>query len=72
MTVQGSGKFFYKETDSKYFRLCEPRGKIEDSLFFWLHHAACRILVPGPRIEPMLPAVEAQGLNHWTTGEVPI
>ena len=35
----------------------------------WLHHAACRIW---PGIEPMLPAVEAWSLNHWTARKVPI
>ena len=28
--------------------------------------------LPLPGIEPMPPAVEAQSLNHWTTGEVPV
>jgi len=28
-------------------------------------------LVSPPRIEPTLPAGEAQSLNHWTTREVP-
>ena len=32
---------------------------------------ACRILVPRPGIEPMLPAKEAQSLNHWNAKEVP-
>ena len=31
---------------------------------------ACGILVPQQGIEPMLPAMEAQGLNHWITREV--
>ena len=35
---------------------------------FWI---ACRILVPQPRIEPILLAVEALSLNHWTSREVP-
>ena len=34
-------------------------------------HVACGILVPQPGIEPLLPATEAQSLNHWTTREVP-
>ena len=41
-------------------------------LYFWPHHVACGILVPRPRIEPMVPAVEAQSLNHWTAREVPM
>ena len=39
--------------------------------FFWLLHAACKILVPQPGLEPMLLAGEAQSLNPWTTKEVP-
>ena len=30
------------------------------------------ILVPQPGIKPTPPPVEAQSLNRWTTGEVPI
>ena len=30
---------------------------------------ACGILVPQSGIEPTLPALEAQNLNHWTTSE---
>ena len=39
---------------------------------FWLHHVACGILIPAPRMEPLAPAVETQRLNHWTTREVPL
>ena len=39
--------------------------------FFWLHLAACRILVPPPGIKPVPLAVEACSLNCWTTREVP-
>ena len=39
--------------------------------YFWLHHAACGILIPRPGTEPMPPAVEVRSLNHWTTREVP-
>ena len=38
---------------------------------FWLHCAACGILVPQPGIEPVPPALEVQSLNHWTAREVP-
>ena len=38
--------------------------------FFWPHKAG-RILVSGPGIETVLPAVESQSLNHWTTRQVP-
>ena len=38
---------------------------------FWPCHAACRVLVPWPGIEPGPPASGAQSLNHWTAREVP-
>ena len=45
------------------------------SLFFFFFnffcHMAWEILVPWPGTEPTSPALEAQSLNHWTTGEVP-
>lgn len=28
--LEGHGNSFCEEPDSKYFRLCRPRGKIED------------------------------------------
>ena len=37
----------------------------------FLGHAACKILVPWPRIEPVAPAEEVQSPNHWTAREVP-
>ena len=40
--------------------------------FFLSHRTACGILVPQPGMEPMPPAVEARGLNHWTAREVPV
>ena len=42
------------------------------SHYFLALHAACRLLVPQPRISPMAPTVETQSLNHWTTREVPL
>ena len=39
--------------------------------FCWLHLMACRILVPQPGIQRMLPAVEVQSVNHWTPEKVP-
>ena len=42
-------------------------------LFFgslWQCHAACRILVPRRKIEPMPPSVETQSPDHWTAREV--
>ena len=41
------------------------------SFFFLLHFAACRILVPGPGIEPGPPEVEAWSCNYGITREVP-
>ena len=40
---------------------CPPGNRLKGIflLFFW------------PQIEPAAPAVEAQYLNHWITGEVP-
>ena len=40
-------------------------------LFFCPHHASCGTLVPRPGIEPVLHAVEARSLNHWTAREAP-
>ena len=40
--------------------------------FFLLCCAACRILVPQPGFEPMLPALGVWSFNHWTAWEVPI
>ena len=40
-------------------------------LIFWLHRAACWILVPGPGIEPAPRALEARSLNRWTARGVP-
>ena len=39
--------------------------------FFLPHHVACKILVPLPGIKPMLPALGAQSLDHWTAREIP-
>ena len=40
-------------------------------VFFWLHGAARKILVPPPGTEPVPSAVEAWSINHWTAREVP-
>ena len=39
-------------------------------LFWEVHPIACRILVPWPEMKCLLPALEVQGLNHWTAWEV--
>ena len=50
----------------------ERAGTISYLRFFspWPCCLACGILVLRPGIEAMLPAVEAQSLNHWTTREI--
>ena len=40
-------------------------------LLFWLHHAACGILVPQSGIELRSLAVKVQSPNHWATREFP-
>ena len=40
--------------------------------FFWPHHVACGILVPQPRIKPVLPAVEVQSANHLDLQGIPL
>ena len=39
--------------------------------FFHLFPVACRILVPIPGTEFVLPILEVQSLNHWATREIP-
>ena len=34
---------------------------------FWLHHTACRILVPQQRIEPAPPRVEVWSCSRWSS-----
>ena len=49
-------------------------GLLKELTFFfspWPRRGACGILVPGPGIEPVSPAVEAQTPNHWTAREFP-
>ena len=40
-------------------------------LFFWLHHAACRILVPHPGIKPKPSVVKLWSPNHQTSRKFP-
>ena len=40
--------------------------------FFWLHCAACGILVPWQRIKPGPSTVRTQSPNHWITREFPL
>ena len=35
--------------------------------FFWLCHAACKLLVHSPGIGPVPPALKVQHPNHWAT-----
>ena len=39
-------------------------GQVTFFFFWWLHHMACRILVPQPGIEPVPPILGAQSLNN--------
>ena len=43
----------------------------EFAFFLVVHHAACRISIPWPGIEPAPSALEAQSLNHWIARAVP-
>ena len=43
--------------------------KLKNLFLSW--HAACKILVPWPGIEPKLPELEAWSLNPWIAREVP-
>ena len=38
---------------------------------YLLRHVACRILVPWPEIELVLPVVEKQNPNYWNIREFP-
>lgn len=40
-------------------------------LFFWLHHAASKILVPQTGSETSPLTLEVWSLNHWASKEVP-
>ena len=40
--------------------------------FSWSRNTACWIRFPQSGMEPVPPALEAESLNHWTTGEVPV
>ena len=50
-------------------RLCYTQRSAVSKIL-WPHHVACGILFPWPGIDPVLPALEAWSLNHWTR-EVP-
>ena len=50
---------------------CYVLTLLPHDLFFFFCHATCGISVPGPKMELVPPAVEAQSLNHGTTREVP-
>lgn len=42
--------------------------ELDLKIFFLAVLLTCKILVPGPRIERMPPAVEVWSPNHWTPG----
>ena len=60
-----------EKTGSLWSLCCQPPDKDLSPLsiiclfiYFWPHHAACRILVPQPGIKSVPPAVGAQSHNH--------
>ena len=57
LTITYQGRYLFKKNFITYLFFC---------------CVACEILVPLPGIEPVLPAVEVQCLNQWTTRDVPI
>ena len=46
--------------------LAQSQLTIEVCLFFWLRCMTCGILDSLSGIKPVLPAVEAWSINHWT------
>ena len=46
--------------------------KWETLIFFLCTIWLLGILVPQPEMEPVCPAVEVRGPNHWSTREFPI
>ena len=57
---------------SLYSRGCNILLRRYIYLYFQPHFTACRLLVPRPGIKPMLLALEAQCLKHWTSRKVPV
>ena len=55
-----------------YTRVQPPCEILISFFFFWPHHVACGILVPQPRIKPVLPAVEVQSANHLDLQGIPL
>ena len=56
---------------SKRWKKIMIRNHIKNTLLLLvITFLACRILVPGPRIKPVPPAMQVWRLNHWTTREV--
>ena len=41
-------------------------------IYYFFYDKACRILVPGPGIEPVPHVAKALSPNHWTTGKLPV
>ena len=52
--------------------VCGCDGGVVFIFIFWPHYMACRILVPGPGIEPTLPSVAGKNLNHQTARDGPV
>ena len=56
---------------SFFSRSCSGSYALRFPPVFWLRHVAQVILLPPPGTEPMLPVVEVQRPNQWTTRHVP-
>ena len=61
--------YFLSEGNTLYIWLTCFYFRSQKKIFFWLHWAACRILVSWTGIKPKPLAMEAQSLSHWTTRE---
>ena len=63
-------------------QISNPNSPLAKSDFLWVclifffnllaSLLACKILVPQPGIKPVLPALEAWSLNHWTFRGAPV
>ena len=54
-----------------YFQISSPYQVVSCRGWGSGKHIACGILVPGPGIEPVTPAVEVGSPNHWAAREFP-
>ena len=59
----------FEVSTTAHWRLRWGLAFFRSKIFFWLHHAACGVLVPWPGIEPVPSAVKAWSPNHWTANK---